>query len=677
MGGDQDNTKVAKPGTVSGAHRFARWTLFALLAVLAWSPAIFTGLAIDRYAVDIPVWDDFERVPLIDRYESGELTPSFLVSPHIEHRILLPRLIILANHVWGGGDLRNEVWVIFGSILVSSLCLAWLIFRTVGRTPTGWVLVLLVNATLFTLIQYENLCWAIQTGMLLPQMFLCLTLVVLYSKLPPTAKLGFALAGSLAASFCFTHGLIVWLVVLGYLLVGPWTGSLAKRFTWVGVWTLLLAGFFSFYFHDLTSTSSPYHSYFQEPGEAPPGLKGLLAGEGDPAGISEYMRKALGSQFSRFTLVPPRYVAEKVGLFQAGLFLFLASVGILGLVVALRRGRMRPEAWRNLLPWLAIGGFVLVTVFVMALGRAHISVNRAMAPRYVSITLYLTVAILPLVPLVFRIVAAYRPRAAILEGGRLCGFVAAGGFLCLQVWNQAYGERCLAIWSAARWQSLMVLAFPDFSPPRFEDRLDFDGREARKHVERMKAHGRFDELPDPIGPNDFARFRISSKSLGARRAGVTELRRQVRGWEVSGFADTRSFLGRVPDGIVFTVDEGEARRIVGYGEAVATPAYYVNEWDFEFELISPQSLEVQTRWEGRILDRNLPGDRELPLAIQAWAVDFRNRRVHRFEEVTTIGNDLVPPDFSETPAPERPSIGQADPVETELRVAEAETTESR
>ncbi|MCB1229464.1 MAG: hypothetical protein KDN19_04320 [Verrucomicrobiae bacterium] len=610
-------------------------------ALIAWSPAFFTGAMIDRYAVDIPVWDDFERVPLIEKFEEGELTASFLVSPHIEHRILIPRLIILANHAWGGGDLRNEVWIIYLSMMVSSFCVAWLIYRTVGRSVLGWVLVLMANLTIFTLIQYENLCWAIQTGMLLPQMFLCLTLVALHSSLGVWKKGLLALLGAVAASFCFTHGLIVWLVGFAYLLLGPGPEKLKTRLSVSALWVALMAGFFAFYFHDLSSTSSAAHSYFQKPGETPPGLSGLLAGDSDLDQVREYALKALGSQFSRFAIHPPRYLAVKTGFFQAVLFLLLAMLGVF-LVLRIRRSKGGNEAakiWGDLLPWLAMGGYVGITVLVMGLGRAHIAVNRAMAPRYVSITLYLTVAILMLGPLIYRIVAGERKRWVAV--GMPVGYVLAGAFVSLQVWNQAYGGESLRLWNAARWQSLMVLAFPDFLPPQYEKRLDFRASDARESVERLKSVGGFEVLPDPVGTDDFGFFKVSSKSLGERRAGILGIRKQGKTWELTGFADTRSFLGRVPDGILFTVIDPASgdRAIVGYGETVSTMSYYVNDWDFELELVKAQSLQAQTRWEGRISATHLPDNVSPPVEIEAWAIDFEKRRLHQIEETMPLPLD--------------------------------------
>ncbi len=82
---------------LSGNSLWIRRILLAAMIVLAWSPAVITASMMHRYAVNIPVWDDLERAELLTRYESGTLDLDYLFSAHIEHRIVLTRLIILAN----------------------------------------------------------------------------------------------------------------------------------------------------------------------------------------------------------------------------------------------------------------------------------------------------------------------------------------------------------------------------------------------------------------------------------------------------------------------------------------------------------------------------------------------------------------------------------------------------
>ncbi len=623
---EQSNTPMSEGKTPS------RMLGYVVLILLAWSPAFFTIALVDHYSVDIPVWDDFERVPLIEQYENGELTLEFLVSPHIEHRILIPRLIILVNHIVGGGDIQNEVWVIVLSMLVSSICIGILIMKTLGGGAMGWFIVFLANLTIFSLMQYQNLCWAIQTAFVLPLMFLSLTLLTLHSRLPLAAKLGVCFFWALCATFCFAHGLIVWLLVLGYFLLSPDLKMAKSRLGVAGAWAAITAIAFALYFNNLSSTSHFVHSYFQNPGETPPGLAGILNGESELGPVILYSLKSLGSQFSRYAFMPPDEVAPIVGALQLGFLVLLATIAI---AYCLRN--RDTEAWRRALPWIALGGYVCVTVLVMALGRAHLSLGRAMSPRYLGITLYITVALIVLVPLVASLLLRKDSKWSGLT--RSFGFGFVGVFLALLLWNNLYGAHCLGAWSASRWQSLMVMSFRDFSPSQYPYRADQSDEFVRDYVDRMRALGIAGGIPDPYGPGDFDRFSVSKLKLNPHRANFTHnepLTEPFDGWALEGFAYARQKMGRVPDGVLFTCDVDGERIIVGYGESFPIMPFYTHRWDSEFTYLDQQDHRDQARFTARIDRRNLPEGVMLPVELTAWVIDFKEDRLYELETKVTL-----------------------------------------
>ena len=69
--------------------------LKVLLVLLVFSPAVVMGFAVAGSAVNVPMWDDWERGELWERYRAGTLDFDYLDSPHIEHRILTGRLAML------------------------------------------------------------------------------------------------------------------------------------------------------------------------------------------------------------------------------------------------------------------------------------------------------------------------------------------------------------------------------------------------------------------------------------------------------------------------------------------------------------------------------------------------------------------------------------------------------
>ena len=80
-------------------------TLLIFLGVL---PALVLLAYIRAFAVNIPFMDDWQFVPLLEKAKNGTLTFEELCAPHDEHRLLLPRIIIIASMFATGGDYRAQ-----------------------------------------------------------------------------------------------------------------------------------------------------------------------------------------------------------------------------------------------------------------------------------------------------------------------------------------------------------------------------------------------------------------------------------------------------------------------------------------------------------------------------------------------------------------------------------------
>jgi len=82
-------------------NKSGRSPLFVFLSrhgplVLALVPLAFLLCVVARYAVPVPYWDQWEFVPLLEKTYHGQLTFHDLWAQHNEHRILFPRIIMLA-----------------------------------------------------------------------------------------------------------------------------------------------------------------------------------------------------------------------------------------------------------------------------------------------------------------------------------------------------------------------------------------------------------------------------------------------------------------------------------------------------------------------------------------------------------------------------------------------------
>lgn len=607
-----------------------RWLLTAVWILLAWLPALVTGSLMNRFAVNIPVWDDFERAELLERYHSGTLDFDYLISPHIEHRILLPRLVILINAVLLDGEIRAEVWLNFLAMLTSSVFLAALLWKTRPGRPSNWLVIFLFNLCIFSLMQYQNLCWAIQIAFFWPLTFLTGVLLVLRSDLRLPWKFGLCLAGALGGAFCFSHGLVIWAVVFAWFLLTGEKWSPLRRGLAAGAWAAVAAVVIFLYFQNMATTSHPGHSYSQQAGEKSPGLAAILDGEVKAERVKEVFLLAMGSHYCRYVFFLPRKLAPPVATGMLALFGVLAAGAIAD---ALRR--RSGERWNNYLPWLALGTCILVSMLLVAMGRANFAPLRALSPRYLTISLYFSVALVALLVLV-------APAWLGGSGRRLpsqAGFFVAGLFVMLQGWNWLYGYRAFQIWNAARCQSLVSFVFPNFSDTEHSVRLDFNPYYAREQAGRMKVQG-YDHLPEPLDRDDFSRFGVSQKVLSGLAGGVTAVKDLeepgVEGWRIEGFANIAHILGRPVDAVLFTVGPPEDREIVGFAESThEVPSHFVAQ-DYEFSSLALPDPKEQTKWSGRLLRKNLPAPGEMAVEVTAWALNLPDYRAYQIADTIRL-----------------------------------------
>src|SRR3954469_19358591 len=103
----------------------------AWLTVALWPVALILGVI--RYGVNVPFWDQWELVPVFEKYHQGTLTLLDLAALHNEHRVLFPRMIDLSLAVLTKWNIRAELLVSFGIMLAAGVLLLLLIQREFGR----------------------------------------------------------------------------------------------------------------------------------------------------------------------------------------------------------------------------------------------------------------------------------------------------------------------------------------------------------------------------------------------------------------------------------------------------------------------------------------------------------------------------------------------------------------
>lgn len=142
-------------GGEPGAREFV-WGAWGLLTLAAFA-------FVARYGTSIPFWDDYA---VIDRVTGhAPVTIGWLWAQHNEHRIALPKLLLVASERLAGNDVRAGMYLSVATLSGLAALLIGLVARRPGGTRPSDALFPLL---LLNLGQAANLLWGFQFSQVLP-----------------------------------------------------------------------------------------------------------------------------------------------------------------------------------------------------------------------------------------------------------------------------------------------------------------------------------------------------------------------------------------------------------------------------------------------------------------------------------------------------------------------------
>lgn len=614
-----------------------RWNWRDTLGFLfAFSPAILLVILINQHSVNVPVWDDWEMVPLIEKAEQGELTFKDLYAPHISHRMVFPRLIILGLIKVSGGDLRWLIGVTFALGLTAALGIWQLARQTLFKNRhTTWGLLFLVNLIIFSPLQWQNWLWAIQVAFMLPMTCIIWSLVICgKTHWRWWARALACIALAVISTHSFGHGVFVWPAVFGLVLLAPRFSTVGwHRWAFLGLWVAVAAAVITCYFGlDFKNTSDASHAYFQQPGDAPPMVKSLEAAKEDPQRVWRFFRTIVGNPFARVYGIDPLTLAPKIGVILLSLF---------GLCVIWILARCRkPGFWEHSLPWLALSGTVLCAQAAITISRVGLGgLNRATITRYISISLYLVIAILFLIALIWQSSEAnwWKSRRHTLAT------IIIAAFAGMQLWPWVYGRQMMQLWEWARYEEQASLIFTNHWNAQNPHRTDATVAFPRRYANTLNRLGYL--KPELVKTLELAQFKPKGKTLTTSRAKVEVFEALGDGkFKISGFTRLGKPVYRPVDGILLTWETKKQKpmifTLVESGDRPAPPQYH-----FDLEFTGRSSLDPKDffRWTTIFNRKQIPSpatdtagsngptdaSSTAPIiTVRAWALDIPKRRAY-------------------------------------------------
>ncbi|MFL6519799.1 MAG: hypothetical protein ACJ8NS_06225 [Chthoniobacterales bacterium] len=349
-------------------RKTASWEAVAALGVVA----ILAGgivFLILRYAVAIPMQDDWEMVALVTKAHTGGLTFADLIEQQQEARPVFPKLIFIALSFGKYWDSRSEMVL---SVLICCLT-AFGIYRLLGRSglspPARMIAFLLAAVLIFSPSQHE--IWLLASGFpsFLPALCIVWGILVATGSRPIATKFWVCLILTIGASFSLANGLLAWgLTFPFFLAVEPER----PRWRWLGYWLLATAACAACYFWR-------FHPQPDLPSFAP----GKTFIE-----YWQYVAGFVGSGLGRAGNQRPQSFSIEIGT----VLLLVYSCAIIHLIF-----RWRDRVWlTRVLPWIGLGAYSIGSGCLAAMGRIAWGVAQALESRYVAFSIYLAIAVIAL-----------------------------------------------------------------------------------------------------------------------------------------------------------------------------------------------------------------------------------------------------------------------------------------
>lgn len=345
----------------------ARWVAACTGLVLAAQGMVIVTWCASAF-VDVPRWDIWEIVPLIDKQQTSGITLGDLWAPHNEHRPLVARAVLLANVALARWNHWNELWLILSVTAAHVLLLvAYLRRLDPARSLETLIVVAGIGTFVATATQWENYLQGWQVALIIGAMGISGAFLLLSVGPPSWARLAGAAACVTVGVAGFASCLLGWPLGAVAIVARRQPGWAAKLLGWLACSAVVVFLF--------------AHGFVRPPAHPTPA----------PifTSLDALQRVAFGLCLA--VAMPVWYVAEPFVPEHASAPWVMAGIGAVAVTLAvvlmalhLRRGAAADRS-TGLFPTLLVL-FSLGATGVAAIGRVPLGLHAMTASRYIVFT---------------------------------------------------------------------------------------------------------------------------------------------------------------------------------------------------------------------------------------------------------------------------------------------------
>ncbi len=329
----------AEPMNDGGRVAFPLRLIVALIALL---PIVGVAVYIGWKGVNVPRWDQWvSSVDLALATASGHLTLADLFRQNFAPRLFLTNIITAVLAATLHWNIIVELYISFAIVCANFALLLSMIRR--DQRPVLLLAAVPFAAITFSLRQYSNWLWSMQTSWFLMIFFFLLALWTLQRS--PIGWKAFAIAAicTVGSTFSMFHGLALWLLMPLVLWLFGY-----RRPKYFIVWALITAVIVALYFSNYDFVAMAVESS----DKSQPFFL-------DPIGIASWVLAVLGNPFvvTESSFGPLSRLLAVVGL-------SLIAVDLLYLI-------RRERRWSAVAVWVGLAAFSVAAAGMSAAGRAQ------------------------------------------------------------------------------------------------------------------------------------------------------------------------------------------------------------------------------------------------------------------------------------------------------------------
>lgn len=334
-------------------------------------PIILDIIYIKFYGVNVPFWDEWGFIPVIDKFYNNNLSFNDLFAQNNEHREFFVRIIMLISMYFTHYNTVAEMYISCGIASLTLFILFILYKQRFGLSLASLIGFIPVSWLLFDFRQFDNILMGWTIHIYLAVFGLILSIFSLKNTKKIDGMFILAILGGVISSFSFLTGLVIW--PLGFLLI---LASKANKILLGVLWSL--AGIITSYLY--------FHNWVR-PGQTP----SILYSIENPLNGIAYMFIYIGSIFVMHihndihiygATISGALLLTFVLLasFVFGILIVSATIISVGLII--KNGLLEETS-----EWIALIAFSFASAIITTIGRAGFGLEQALASRYATLSL--------------------------------------------------------------------------------------------------------------------------------------------------------------------------------------------------------------------------------------------------------------------------------------------------